>query len=60
MGGSSPNPDLPFFGNFVYFCVVLFAVYVSKKKLKKEKDREVGGWSLVNPSFSRIFLFFST
>ena len=42
MSGSSPNPDLPFFGNFVYFCVVLFAVYVSKKKLKKEMGREVG------------------
>ena len=42
----------------MFFCVVFFAVHVSKKKLKLY--RRVGGLGLDNPSFSRILGIFKT
>ena len=58
MGGSSPNSDVcVFYFKLVLFLCFFVVVHVYKKK--KKMDRGVGGCSLANLSFSRIFRFFN-
>ena len=60
MGGSTPNSDCFFLEILCFF--VFFVMFSCFKMLKKKKklDNGVGGWGLINPSFSWMFLFFLT
>ena len=57
MGGSSPNSDLNFLGEILYFFVffVLFFIFSNVSKKNNELDRGVGGCCPTNSSFSWIF-----
>ena len=57
MGESSPNSNFYFFENFVFFFCFLCVVFMFRD-VKKKMDSGVGVCGLINPSFSRIFLFF--
>ena len=48
-----------FFGNAVFLCVFLCVIFMFPNVSKKKQlDRGLGGWGLINPSFSLIFDFF--
>ena len=49
--GQTPT-QISFFFEILCFSVVFSVVHVSEKK---KLDRQVGGWCLDKPSFSRIF-----
>ena len=57
--GQAPTRIINFLEMLCVLCF-LFCVHMLLKVSKKKKklDRGVGGWGLINPSFSRIFGFF--
>ena len=58
VGGSRPTRICIFFFKNLYIFFFFFLLFSCFHVLKKNLDKDVGGWGLTNPSFSQIFWFF--